>query len=79
MRLFVQGVALGLGFALSLVSLADTTAVNGYYKKDGTYVPPHVRTTPNATKMDNWSTKGNVNPYTGKEGTQEPNPRRYRR
>jgi hypothetical protein len=27
--------------------------VNGYYRKDGTYVKPHVRTTPNSTKTDN--------------------------
>lgn len=43
--------------------------VNGYTKKDGTYVAPHYRSAPNGTKADNWSTKGNVNPYTGKEGT----------
>lgn len=43
--------------------------VDGYTKKDGTYVAPHNRTAPNATKNDNWSTKGNVNPYTGQPGT----------
>ena len=30
---------------------------------------PHVRSSPNGTASDNWSTKGNVNPYTGKVGT----------
>ncbi|HEY4249290.1 MAG TPA: hypothetical protein VGM64_20880 [Lacunisphaera sp.] len=43
--------------------------VRGYTKKDGTYVAPHDRTAPNHTKNDNWSTKGNVNPETGKAGT----------
>lgn len=43
--------------------------VDGYTKKDGTVVVPHNRTAPNKTKNDNWSTKGNVNPYTGKAGT----------
>jgi len=43
--------------------------VRGYTKKDGTYVQPHYRTSPNSTKSDNYSTKGNYNPYTGKEGT----------
>jgi hypothetical protein len=38
-------------------------------KKDGTVVKAHDRTAPNQTKNDNWSTKGNVNPETGKEGT----------
>ncbi len=43
--------------------------VNGYYRKDGTYVEPHYRSSPNDTKSDNWSTYGNVNPYTNEEGT----------
>jgi len=43
--------------------------VNGFYKKDGTYVQPHYRTSPNSTVMDNWSTYPNVNPYTGNVGT----------
>jgi len=42
--------------------------VNGYYKKNGTYVQPYHRTAPNSTKRDNFSTKGNTNPYTGKPG-----------
>ncbi|MBS1972314.1 MAG: hypothetical protein JSU04_18555 [Bdellovibrionales bacterium] len=45
--------------------------VNGYTKKDGTYVAPHERSAPNNTKLDNWSHKGNVNPYTGEVGTKE--------
>lgn len=44
------------------------THVQGYTKKNGTYVMPHYRTNPNHTKFDNWSTKGNINPYTGKKG-----------
>ena len=42
---------------------------SGYVTKDGTYVPPSQATNPNGTKSDNYSTKGNVNPYTGKPGT----------
>lgn len=41
-------------------------------RRTGTYTAPHYRTAPNRTKADNWSTKGNVNPYTGKEGTKDP-------
>ncbi len=44
----------------------------GYTKKDGTYVAPHMQTNPNSTKTDNWSTKGNVNPYNNKVGTVDP-------
>ncbi|MGE0268601.1 MAG: hypothetical protein AB7S78_09135 [Candidatus Omnitrophota bacterium] len=43
--------------------------VKGYYRKDGTYVQPHYRSSPNKTVRDNYSYKGNINPYTGKVGT----------
>lgn len=39
--------------------------VNGYYRKDGTYVQPHLRTYPNSTVTDNYSYPGNYNPNTG--------------
>lgn len=46
--------------------------VSGYLTKRGTYVQGHMQTNPNGTSLDNWSTKGNVNPYTGKWGTKNP-------
>lgn len=46
--------------------------VRGYTKKDGTFVAPHHRTSPNNTQRDNWTSKPNQNPYTGKDGTREP-------
>ena len=46
--------------------------VRGYIRKDGTYVAPHAATLPNATKLDNWTTKGNFNPTTGQQGTVDP-------
>ena len=62
-----------LVLSVSSVALArGNHAVSGYVKKDGTYVAPTVATNPNATRLDNYSTKGNVNPYTGKEGTKDP-------
>ena len=48
-------------------------AVRGYTRRDGTYVAPHQQTNPNSTRLDNWSTRGNVNPYTGQIGTRDPN------
>jgi hypothetical protein len=43
--------------------------VGGYVRQNGTYVQPYVRTAPDGIRENNWSTWGNVNPYTGKVGT----------
>ena len=56
-------------FAASIVGALAQTHVHGYYRTDGTYVQPHWRSSPNNTTYDNWSTRGNVNPYTGQVGT----------
>lgn len=51
-------------------SFAQTsTYVSGYTNSNGTYVQGYYRTTPNTTRNDNYSTVGNVNPYTGTYGT----------
>lgn len=50
-------------------SYAKTVKVKGSYTKKGTYKQSHYRTSSNKSKADNWSTKGNTNPYTGKKGT----------
>ena len=52
---------------------AKTVRVKGYYKPStGSYVSPSYRTSPNKYKFDNYSTKGNYNPYTGKKGYSSP-------
>ena len=63
-----------LAIVLALVSISAFSQVHvkGHVKKDGTYVEPTVRSAPNATKDDNYSTKGNENPYNGKSGTVNP-------
>lgn len=65
--------------------LASTSAIGGehrngsYVTKKGTYVAPHYQTNANHTKLDNYSTKGNYNPHTGKAGTVDPyKPRKSR-
>jgi hypothetical protein len=50
----------------------NSVYVHGYYRKNGTYVHGYHRTRPNHTKFDNYSTKGNINPWTGKPGTVNP-------
>ena len=54
------------------LALGSDIYVNGYTKSNGTYVEPHMRSAPDSNPYNNYSTKGNVNPYTGKEGTVEP-------
>lgn len=47
-----------IGLAL-LASTADAyVSVKGYYKKDGTYVAPYVRSNPNGLKSDNYGYTG---------------------
>jgi hypothetical protein len=48
--------------------------VNGYYRSNGTYVQPYQRTAPDSTLSNNYSTQGNINPYTGQAGTVNPYP-----
>jgi hypothetical protein len=63
---------------LALAALLVTTSasaqvyVHGYTTKSGTYVAPHYRSSPDSSKLNNWSTHGNVNPYTGQLGTRSP-------
>jgi hypothetical protein len=58
--------------ALFAPSASAQVHVKGYVTKNGTYVAPYVRSSPNSTTLDNYSTRGNVNPYTGKVGTRDP-------
>lgn len=63
---------------LALVTMASTAQaqssarVRGYTRKNGTYVAPHYRTRPDHSRTNNWSSKGNVNPRTGKKGHVNP-------
>ena len=52
-------------------SSSGSHSVRGYTKRDGTYVAPAHATNSDGNKSNNWTTKGNVNPYTGKHGTKE--------
>jgi hypothetical protein len=66
-----------LSFLLLLPGLAfgygskggGNVSVRAYYRSNGTYVQPHMRSAPDGNFSNNWSTVGNVNPYTGTPGT----------
>lgn len=74
MRKILATILVSLVLILVLFSSANAyTRVRGYYKPStGRYIEPHFRTSPNRTLFDNWSTKGNTNPFTGKRGTVDP-------
>jgi hypothetical protein len=65
-------------FCLVSFAYAGDVSVKGHWKdtnRDGskdTYVQPYQRTAPNDTLRDNYSTRGNTNPYTGERGTVDP-------
>lgn len=46
--------------------------IRPYVKSNGKIVNGYLKTYQNNTKFDNFSTKGNINPFTGKKGTVNP-------
>ena len=64
-----------LAFALSFSLIGflgysqTSTYVNPYVKKNGTVIEGYNKTLPNNTNINNYSTQGNTNPYTGSQGT----------
>jgi hypothetical protein len=48
-------------------ALADEST-RGYYRRDGAYVAPSHRSSPNNRLYDNYNSQGNTNPYTGQRG-----------
>ncbi len=61
-------------FALAISAPVEgkNVSVRGHVTKQGKYISPNHRTSPDHSKFNNWSSKGNVNPYTGKAGTKNP-------
>ncbi len=46
--------------------------VSGYTRSNGSYITPHMRSAPDGNVYNNWTTRGNINPYTGVPGTKSP-------
>lgn len=77
----MRTVAIAFAFALATTaaqaqygtgSNPSTHTSSGYTRSNGTYVAPYVATNPNGTQRDNFSSSGNVNPYTGTTGHRTP-------
>lgn len=66
----MKRVLLAILMAVMVMPVFADTYVKGYTRKDGTYVQGHYRSDPNQYRYDNYSSQGNTNPYTGKNGTQ---------
>ncbi len=67
----LAAVFFSLCLGATCVLAQSTTRVKTHVKKKGTVVHTHRRTKPNKIKSDNYSTRGNRNPYTGKKGTKK--------
>ena len=71
-------VAFAVVFLSATAALAQSgQQVDGYVRKDGTYVPPHYRSAPDDTRMNNYTSEPNANPYTGERGTRDPYQQHY--
>lgn len=55
---------------VAAVPAAADQYVRGYTRSDGTYVQPHYRSNADGQQWNNYGTRGNVNPYTGQQGSQ---------
>ena len=64
-----KGSRSGSSGSKSYSSSPQQHSVSGYTRSNGTYVQPHSRSNPDGARNNNWTTQGNTNPHTGKDGT----------
>lgn len=57
---------------ISTAAFAQDVRVRGYDRQDGTHVNSYMRSAPDSTRDNNYSTRGNTNPYTGEAGHKAP-------
>jgi len=71
-RIIISAILVFIIFSLFLSFVSADVWVNPYYRKNGTYVQGHWRSSPDGNPYNNWSFPGNINPYTGKVATGNP-------
>jgi hypothetical protein len=64
-------IALTLTLLTSIALAGGSHSNRGYIRKNGSYVAPSHATNPDRTKTNNYSQKGNINPYSGKRGVKQ--------
>jgi len=69
MKKYFLGLILLLTFLLPIFNTDAYVNVKGYYKSNGTYVAPHVRSSPNGLKYDNYSYTPSQGLYNSSYGT----------
>lgn len=58
-------IALLVAATAGLAGAAEAqVAVRGHFRSDGTYVAPHIRSSPNATTLDNLTPRTSPEPFT---------------
>lgn len=67
--LLLVGAALALAGA---VEARGSHSVRAHVTKSGTYVAATRATNPDHSRLNNYSARGNVNPYSGRVGTKDP-------
>lgn len=60
--------------ALAFLTVFSTEAfayryTRGHYRSNGTYVQTYRSSSPDGIRWNNWSSRGNVNPFTGRRGS----------
>lgn len=68
--LAVSIIAITLSLLFGFTGNAEAAVrVKGYVKPStGRYVTPHYRSNPDSYKFNNYSSRGNYNPFTGRKG-----------
>ena len=59
---------IAIGLLVLGCAAAEARGVHGYFRSSGSYVVPHYRSNPDRTVTNNYTFRGNTNPYTGTTG-----------
>ena len=76
-KTYMKAIITAIIAAIGISTVSADVYVNSYTKKNGSFVQGHYRSNPDGNFYNNWSTKGNVNPYTGSIGTRVSKPLSY--